>query len=59
MHTPFFIGTEQPDVRADLHAIEATYDFVLLVDYKEHILACNGGWPKNENTFLQVGEDDQ
>jgi cell wall assembly regulator SMI1 len=59
MPTPVFIGTEEPAVFADLQAIEATYGFVLPVDYKEHILAYNGGWPKDANTFLQVGEGGQ
>lgn len=59
MPTPVFIGTEEPAVLADLQAIEATYGFVLPADYKEHILAYNGGWPKDENTFLQVGERGQ
>ena len=59
MPTPVFIGTEEPALLADLQAIEATYGFVLPADYKKHILAYNGGWPKDENTFLQVREGEQ
>jgi hypothetical protein len=59
MPVPVFISTEEPAVLADLQAIEATYGFVLPVDYKEHLLTYNGGWPKDENTFLQVGEGGQ
>jgi len=59
MPTPVFIGTEEPAALADLQAIEATYGFVLPADYKAHILAYNGGWPQQENTFLQAGPEGQ
>lgn len=56
MPASVFIGTEEPAALADLQALETTYGFVLPADYKAHILAYNGGWPKEENTFLQAGE---
>ncbi|MDQ2770333.1 MAG: SMI1/KNR4 family protein [Bacteroidota bacterium] len=46
-----FVGAEPPVALSDLEAVEQEYGFVLPADYKTHLLAHNGGWPKDRDTF--------
>lgn len=41
---------------ADILAIEQQYGFTLPDDYKQHMLACNGGFPQRR-TFVEIDPD--
>lgn len=53
MAFPSFTGTKAPATPADLQALETEYGFTLPADYKNHLLAHNGGWPADRDTFVQ------
>lgn len=51
-----FLQTDQPATMADILAIEQQYGFTLPDDYKQHMLACNGGFPQRR-TFVEIDPD--
>lgn len=56
MEPNLFLETDQPATLADISAIEQQYGFTLPDDYKQHILAHNGGFPQRE-TFIEIDPD--
>jgi len=51
METQTFLHTASPATEVDLQAFESTHGIELPNDYKAHLMASNGGYPKRRTFF--------